>query len=80
MSPTVSMKEVCAKLSTREGLQDYTRNSFGRTRNVVAARQGFEPDVIVYSSVIHACTKHGDIARAASWVQTMRTRGVQPNE
>merc|ERR1719324_1473153 len=38
-----------------------------------------EPNVVSYSSMIDACAKAGDPARAERWHRTMVEKGVQPN-
>ena len=40
---------------------------------------GFEPDVITYSSLIHACAKSSQVERAFQLVDKMQQQGVKPD-
>lgn len=62
--------------------------SYGQKKDLGAAlkafarleRRGLKPTVHTYSSMVNACVRCGECARAEQFVEQMRARGVPPNE
>ena len=83
-------KKVISKKQAKNQVKIYNKllASYGQKKELGEAlksfarmqRRGLTPTVFTYSSMVNACVRCGETARAEALVAEMRARGVAPNE